>query len=81
MAYTAIENMRHVNRSIYGADTGPLQPSLYQTGKGNDLKSAALRFIHDRCEGLRFDAETDQREQTKIHFGKAAIYFQPDEGF
>jgi len=63
MAYSAMETMHQFNRSIYGADTGPLQPALYRTGKGYNLKSAALRFIHDRCEGLRFDTETDQREQ------------------
>ena len=63
MAYMAMENMRNINRSIYGAECGPMQPSLYRKGKGYDLKSAALRFIHERCEGLRFDAKTDQREQ------------------
>ena len=63
MAYSALETMRQCNRSIYGEDTGPLQPSLYQSGKGYDLKSAALRFLHERCEGLRFDEKIDQNEQ------------------
>ena len=63
MAYTAMENMRQINRSIYGGTTGPMQPYLFISGKGYDLKSAALRFIHERCEGLRFDEKADEREQ------------------
>ncbi len=63
MAFTAMENMRHINRSIYGGNTGPQQPSLFSAGRGYDLKSAALRFIHERCEGLRFDPDIDEREQ------------------
>ena len=85
MSYTAMENMRHSNRSIYGDEAGPLQPYLFSEGKGYDLKSAALRFIHERCEGLRFDTETDQREQntrswegTGLHKGQVPYALQMD---
>ena len=55
MAYSALEKMRRINESKYGCDVGPLQPACYEGGKeGFDLKSCALRFLHDRCEDMRF---------------------------
>ncbi len=64
MAYTALETMRENNRARFGADLGPMQPPLYvNPRRKNDLKSAALRFLHHSCEGLRFDKETEAREQ------------------
>lgn len=62
MAYTAFERMRQINRERFGTDVGPMQPKLFQSGAGNDLKSAALRFLHERCEGLRFDAASEAAE-------------------
>ncbi len=63
MAYTALEQMRIVNRQRFGTDMGPFEPALYGAGRaGNDLKSAALRFLHERCEGLRFSPEKAQEE-------------------
>ena len=56
MAYTAIEAMRETNRARFGRDVGPMQPPQAKGKSENDLKSAALRFLHARCEGLRFDA-------------------------
>ena len=54
MAYTALEKMRAKNRAAYGKDVGPAQPALYGGGlERTDLKSAALRFLHERCEELR----------------------------
>ena len=56
MAYTALEEMRQVNRERFGRDVGPCQPSLCGGGLlRTDLKSSALRFLHERCEKLRFD--------------------------
>ena len=56
MAYTAFEEMRLKNIDTYGIQTGPIQPYLTAAeGNGNDLKSAALRFIHNQCEKLNFD--------------------------
>ena len=53
MAYTAFEEMRLKNIDTYGIQTGPIQPYLTAAeGNGNDLKSAALRFIHNQCEKL-----------------------------
>ena len=73
MAYTAIENMRKKNEVRFGADVGPYQPPLYQNRAClQDLKSAALRFIHERCEGLLFDPEKEAEEQlTGVFLGKS----------
>ena len=65
MSYTALEQMRSVNQERFGADFGPAQPALYRGENDNDLKSAALRFLHERCEGLRFDEEIDRKEKEK----------------
>ncbi len=63
MAYTALEKMRRLNEKEFGQDVGPMQPTLFPgADKNNDLKSAALRFLHDRCEGLRFNAEIEAEE-------------------
>ena len=63
MAYTALEQMRKTNKARFGADVGPFEPALYGAGKaGSDLKSAALRFLHERCEGLRFSPEKADEE-------------------
>ena len=63
MAYTALEKMRKVNFARFGKDVGPAQPMLYGAGlERTDLKSAALRFLHERCEELRFNAEIESWE-------------------
>ena len=71
MAYTALEQMRKTNKERYNTDVGPFEPSLYGAGRlGSDLKSAALRFLHERCEGLRFSPEkAKQEEQTGTYLG------------
>ena len=71
MAYSAIEKMRLKNLETYGMDVGPLQPET--AGEvGNDLKSAAMRFLHERCEGLLFSDEISKKEETeKIFCGKS----------
>ena len=64
MAYTAIEKMRKKNEQIYGRDVGPMQPALSAgAATGFDLKSAALRFLHERCEGLFFDRQIEEEEK------------------
>ena len=66
MAYTAIEDMRRKNEVRFGSDVGPKQPPLYiNRRKRNDLKSAALRFLHNRCEKLRFDENREAEEKKK----------------
>lgn len=64
MAYSAIEKMRKKNEQIYGKGVGPTQPALSDgAAAGFDLKSAALRFLHERCEGLLFDSHIEEEEE------------------
>lgn len=71
MAYSAIEKMRKKNEQIYGKDVGPMQPELSIGAEaGFDLKSAALRFLHERCEGLFFDRQIEEEEErTGLYHG------------
>ena len=69
MSYTALEEMRRVNEARFGGDVGPKQPELPpDIMEKNDLKSAALRFLHARCEGLRFSDTVTATEATKGHY-------------
>ena len=69
MAYTALEEMRKVNQKRFKKNIGPMQPSLFTNRrKRNDLKSAALRFLHNRCEELRFDPEIRNEEKKSGRF-------------
>ena len=72
MAYTALQQMRKVNKKRFGMDLGPMQPPLYVNRHNrNDLKSAALRFIR-KCEGLCFDAKTAKAEKDNhVYLGKS----------
>ncbi len=64
MAYTALEKMRRINEDKYKCDVGPMQPSLHQSEQNDyDLKSCALRFIHNDCEDLRFSREIEEEEE------------------
>lgn len=64
MAYSAIEKMRKKNEQTYGRDVGPMQPQLSAgAAAGFDLKSAVLRFLHERCEGLLFDVKIEEEEK------------------
>ncbi len=71
LSYTAIEKMRRYNAKRFGTDLGPSQPPLYTNRRNrDDMKSAALRFLHDRCEGLRFDAGKERSEaETGVFLG------------
>ena len=73
MAYTAIRKMNLINKERFHCDYGPKQPKLYvNSRKRNDLKSAVLRFLHNRCEELRFDAAIEQEEREKgVYLGTA----------
>ena len=75
MGYTALDQMRKVNRQRFGMDVGPSSPKLIRGGKtGQDLKSAALRFLHERCEGLRFDPEKEAKEkETGKYLGTSIV--------
>ena len=40
--------------------------------KGLDLKAAAVRFLHERCENLRFSKDkTNQEKEEHIYSGKS----------
>lgn len=73
MAYTAIEKMRAKNKQRFFSDVGPMQPPLYTNRRHrNDLKSAALRFLHNSCEELRFNAAKEQEEdKAGTYLGKS----------
>ena len=73
MAYTAFETMRHIIKQRYGADLGPMQPPVNRGERENDLKSAALRFLRDRCEGLRHDADIEARERASGVYEGASL--------
>ena len=59
MAYTAFEDMRRINEACYGKDLGPFQPPVNPGKHSDDLKTAALRCLRDRCEGLRHSADLE----------------------
>ena len=70
MSYTALETMRKKNEQRFGRDVGPRQPELAEGAmEKNDLKSAALRFLHNRCEGLRFDDAMTEKEKDGNYLG------------
>ena len=69
MAYTAFETMRQINANRFGVDLGPMQPPENRGEKENDLKSAALRFLRNRCEGLRHDAQIEAQEADGAYQG------------
>lgn len=73
MAYTALEKVRLENRDRFGRDVGPFQPKLYRSEEFPDgLKSAALRFLHEACEELLFDAEKEEKEKAEnVLLGKS----------
>ena len=63
MAYTAFAKMRKKNFEDYVVDVGPMEPKLFKSKNKNSLKSAALRFIHNSCEGLKFDPVKEAKEE------------------
>ena len=77
MSYTALDLMREKNTHDFGRELGPFVPELPEAYKtGMDLKSAALRFLHERCEGLRFDADKTQKESSGNYQGTSTQAFQ-----
>ena len=76
MSYTALQKMREYNKNRFGKDVGHFEPDKFFATDGCDLKSAALRFIHDRCAGLQFD-ETKNDEFETGEFTGSSIYKIP----
>lgn len=73
MAYTSFEEMRKINAAKYGKDMGPFQPPVFTGGSGDDMKSAALRFIREGCETLRFGEKTVAQEVSEGVYGGTAV--------
>ena len=72
MAYTALEKMRLDNLERYGEELGPVQPPFPACEEKNGLKSAALRFLREECERLRFDRKKERLERkTGVLLGKS----------
>ena len=70
MSYSALEDMRKKNLERFGMDLGPRQPlPIGDEETGTDLKSAALRFLDKRCEGLRFRPEKEEQEKEGLLLG------------
>ena len=64
MAYTAFKQMNTINERRFGRQCGPMQPDSRYEQNEFGLKALALRFLHERCEGLGFkeDPETESKE-------------------
>ena len=72
MAYTAYEKMRKLNEKRFGKDLGPFEPVLYlNESHPNDLKSAALRFLHNDCTGLRFNGAAEAEFEGAPYTGRS----------
>ena len=75
MSFTALEAMRQKNKERFGRDLGPFPPPLYPGEEtGTDLKSAALRFLEKRCEGLRFSPEKEKQEKETGQYLGAGLF-------
>ena len=68
MDYTALTEMQTINESLFGRKCGPVQPERRYKNNEYGLKALALRFIHERCEGLDFDAEIEAEEKKSGSF-------------
>lgn len=76
MAYTALEAMRLDNLERFGEDLGPMQPP-FPNCEGDGLKGAALRFVREECERLRFDRKKERLEQKNgVLLGKSLRFGQ-----
>ncbi len=62
MAYRALEQMRERNALLFGLASAPLSPAAHFEEGDKSLKAMALRFLHRRCEDLRFDPVKVRRE-------------------
>lgn len=77
MAYTALEKMRSWNQERFGKDVGPKQPALFKMAESkNDLKSAALRFLHESCEELLFNPGKEKKEKSGSFLGTSVAHGQ-----
>ena len=74
MAYTALKQFQQTNRKIYGVGVGPIQPERHYDTVDHGLKAMALRFLHNRCEGLGFCADKEAEEKnTGKYMGRSLL--------
>ncbi len=73
MAYTALKQMQEENRALFGPGAGPAQPEEHFGGEDRGLKAMALRFLHRRCEDLRFDDAAARREKEEGRYLGASL--------
>ena len=70
MGYRALERMRKAHLARFSEDVGPFAPAPYrQKDKWDGLKAAALRFLSERCEDLRFDPDKTNKEKPGAYLG------------
>ena len=63
MGYRALERMRQRNAALFGLKPAPLMPEKHYEDGDFGLKTMALRFLHERCEDLRFDPARREAEE------------------
>lgn len=65
MSYTALAKQQEENQKFFGAGLGPVQPAKHYEDADASLKAMALRFLHSRCEGLRFETDSQCADDSK----------------
>ena len=73
MAYRALERMRQRNAALFGLKAAPLPPAEHFREGERSLKAMALRFLHERCEDLRFDPARREAEEAKGRYEGASF--------
>ena len=79
MAYKALQAMQEKNYKFYheqyGEDIGPKQPTYEKKADADmDLKDAVIRFVHERCEGLRYKNGGSVEDEKGTSAGKPIPY-------
>ncbi len=59
MAFTALQKMKEHNEKLFGRGVGPIQPECHYDSADHGLRAMAIRFLHERCEGLGFDEQEE----------------------
>ena len=73
MGYRALERMRQRNAALFGLPAAPLPPAEHFREGERSLKAMALRFLHRRCEDLRFDPARREAEEAEGRYGGASF--------
>jgi hypothetical protein len=65
--------MRQRNAALFGLKAAPLMPEKHYEDGDFGLKAMALRFLHRRCEDLRFDPARREAEEAEGRYGGASF--------